>query len=77
VTRAIGLEFAQEALGHTTLVATQNYWAGFNSDVKKEMADSLMNFDEAKPKTAARKKGALKLEEIQSKRKAARRIRLA
>jgi integrase/recombinase XerD len=77
VNRAIGLEFAQEALGHTTLVATQNYWAGFNSDVKKEMADSLMNFDEAKPKAAARKKGALKFEEIQPKRKAVRRVRLA
>lgn len=51
VTRRQGLEFAQEALGHTTLVATQNYWAGFQTEVKKEMADMLMNFDGQKSKT--------------------------
>jgi integrase len=44
------MEFAQEALGHTTLATTQNYWAGFQSETKKEMADMLMNFDETKTK---------------------------
>jgi integrase/recombinase XerD len=50
VTRKQGMEFAQEALGHTTLSTTQNYWAGFQSETKKEMADMLMNFDEPKNK---------------------------
>jgi integrase/recombinase XerD len=45
VTREIGLEFAQEALGHTSLATTQNYWAGFESKTKKEMADKLLDFD--------------------------------
>lgn len=53
VTRKQGLEFAQEALGHTTLVATQNYWAGFESDTKKEMADMLMKFENPKSKIKA------------------------
>jgi integrase/recombinase XerD len=53
VTRRQGMEFAQEALGHTTLATTQNYWAGFQSETKKEMADMLMNFDEPKSKRNA------------------------
>jgi integrase/recombinase XerD len=53
VTRKQGMEFAQEALGHTTLATTQNYWAGFQSETKKEMADMLMNFDEQKSKRNA------------------------
>ncbi len=44
VTRELGLEFAQEALGHTTIVTTQNYWAGFESTVKKQMAEKLLDF---------------------------------
>lgn len=57
VTRKQGLEFAQESLGHTTFATTQNYWAGFQNDTKKEMADMLMNFDDSKLKTkAARRK---------------------
>ncbi|CAM3926036.1 site-specific integrase [Mucilaginibacter galii] len=50
VTRKQGMEFAQEALGHTTLATTQNYWAGFQNETKKEMADMLMNFEEPKTK---------------------------
>lgn len=50
VTRRHGLEFAQEALGHTTLVTTQNYWAGFEDSTKREMAELLMNFEEPKKK---------------------------
>jgi integrase/recombinase XerD len=45
VTKKVGLEFAQEALGHTSLNTTQNYWAGFESEKKQEIADSLLNFD--------------------------------
>jgi integrase/recombinase XerD len=44
VTRTLGLEFAQEALGHTTMATTQNYWKGFEQVAKKEMADKLMDF---------------------------------
>ncbi|MHB8208023.1 tyrosine-type recombinase/integrase [Mucilaginibacter sp.] len=44
VTKMLGLEFAQESLGHTTLTTTQNYWAGFEKETKKEMADKLMKF---------------------------------
>ncbi len=44
VTRTMGLEFAQEALGHTTMATTQNYWKGFENEAKKEMAEKLMDF---------------------------------
>jgi len=44
VTRTMGLEFAQEALGHTTMNTTQNYWKGFEKTTKKEMAEKLMDF---------------------------------
>lgn len=44
VTREVGLEFAQEALGHTTLATTQKYWAGFESRVKHEVAEKLLDF---------------------------------
>jgi integrase/recombinase XerD len=47
VTRTMGLEFAQEALGHTSLNTTQNYWAGFEKETKRQMANRLMDF--AKP----------------------------
>lgn len=48
VTRAMGLEFAQEALGHTTMNTTQNYWKGFENAAKKNMADKLMEFTTVK-----------------------------
>lgn len=44
VTREVGLEFAQEALGHTTLATTQKYWAGFESKIKKEVVEKLLDF---------------------------------
>lgn len=44
VTRSMGLEFAQEALGHTTMATTQNYWKGFEKEAKKDMAEKLMDF---------------------------------
>jgi len=39
------MEFIQESLGHQNLKTTQGYFAGFDSDTKKEFAQSLMNFD--------------------------------
>ncbi|MBB2146836.1 tyrosine-type recombinase/integrase [Pedobacter sp. LMG 31464] len=42
--REAGLEFAQEALGHTTLLTTQKYWAGFEKKVKHEVAEKLLDF---------------------------------
>jgi site-specific recombinase XerD len=36
--RKMRLEFAQEALGHTSMATTQNYWAGFESKMKIEVA---------------------------------------
>ena len=39
------MEFIQESLGHGNINTTQNYFAGFDSDTKKEFAQSLMNFD--------------------------------
>ena len=38
------MEFAQESLGHASITTTQNYFAGFEDETKKEMAESLMNF---------------------------------
>jgi integrase/recombinase XerD len=47
-TKAKGLEFAQQALGHTSLSTTQNYWAGFDHKIKIEVAEQLMDFLDAK-----------------------------
>jgi integrase len=49
-TRKMGLEFAQEALGHTSMATTQNYWAGFESETKIEVANMLMDFSESNAK---------------------------
>jgi integrase/recombinase XerD len=38
------MELIQESLGHHSLSTTQNYWAGFEDDVKQEIADKLMDF---------------------------------
>lgn len=38
------MEFVQESLGHHSMATTQNYWAGFEDDVKQEIADKLMDF---------------------------------
>ena len=45
VARKVGLEFAQEALGHATLATTQKYWAGFESKIKQEVAEKLLDFN--------------------------------
>ena len=39
------MEFIQESLGHKNIKTTQNYFAGFENDAKKEIAESLLNFD--------------------------------
>lgn len=39
------MELIQESLGHHSLATTQNYWAGFEDNVKQEIAEKLMNFD--------------------------------
>lgn len=59
VIRKQGMEFAQEALGHTILATTQNYFAGFQNETKKEMADILMNFDEPKRKLKSARRKAV------------------
>jgi integrase/recombinase XerD len=38
------MELIQESLGHHSLTTTQNYWAGFEDNVKQEIADKLMDF---------------------------------
>ena len=45
VRRGATMEFIQESLGHENLQTTQNYFAGFDSDIKKEFAKTLMDFD--------------------------------
>ncbi|MFO7791294.1 MAG: tyrosine-type recombinase/integrase [Bacteroidota bacterium] len=38
------MEFIQESLGHGDLKTTQNYFAGFDDDAKKEFSRKLMDF---------------------------------
>jgi site-specific recombinase XerD len=38
------MEFVSEALSHSNLNTTRNYFAGFSDDSKKEFAEKLMNF---------------------------------
>lgn len=38
------MEFIQESLGHGNLSTTQNYFAGFDDEAKKEFASEIMNF---------------------------------
>lgn len=39
------MELIQESLGHHNLATTQNYWAGFEDNVKQGIAEKLMDFD--------------------------------
>ena len=39
------MELVQESLGHKSIKTTQNYFAGFTTDVKKKLSESLLNFD--------------------------------
>lgn len=38
------MEIIQESLGHKDMKTTMNYWSGFTDDVKKDVAEGLMNF---------------------------------
>jgi site-specific recombinase XerD len=38
------LEMIKESLGHNDLKTTLNYWGGFEDNVKREIADKLMEF---------------------------------
>lgn len=39
------MELVQESLGHKSIKTTQNYFAGFTNDVKKQLSESLLKFD--------------------------------
>lgn len=39
------IEFVQEAFGHQNISTTQNYFAGFENETKKQIVESLLNFD--------------------------------
>ena len=38
------MELAQESLGHQNITTTKHYFAGFESDVKREFAEKLLDF---------------------------------
>jgi site-specific recombinase XerD len=38
------MEYIQESLGHNSLKTTQQYFAGFDNDTKKEFGEKLMDF---------------------------------
>lgn len=44
IRKGASMEFMQESLGHKNLKTTQNYFAGFDDKLKKEFAQSLMDF---------------------------------
>ncbi|MBT6763654.1 MAG: site-specific integrase, partial [Prolixibacteraceae bacterium] len=39
------MEFVQESLGHQNISTTQNYFSGFEDETKKQIVESLLNFD--------------------------------
>ncbi len=44
VNKGASLEFMSEALGHSDLITTQIYFAGFTDDTKKDFAKGLLDF---------------------------------
>jgi len=42
--KGASMEFISEALNHSDLSVTKNYFAGFEDEAKKEFANSIMNF---------------------------------
>ena len=42
------MELVQESLGHKSIKTTQNYFAGFPTDVKKKLSESLLIFGKKK-----------------------------
>ncbi|MBM3919494.1 MAG: integrase [Sphingomonadales bacterium] len=44
IRKGASMELVSESLGHGNIRTTQGYFAGFDSDTKRELADSLMDF---------------------------------
>ncbi|WP_111709129.1 tyrosine-type recombinase/integrase [Lutibacter citreus] len=44
IRNGVSMEFISEALNHSNLSVTKNYFAGFEDDTKKEFSNNLMNF---------------------------------
>ena len=44
IRKGASMEFVSEALSHSDLKTTQNYFAGFEDSSKKELMDSSMDF---------------------------------
>ena len=44
VQKGASMEFMQESLGHADMKTTQNYFAGFTDETKKEFAKTIMDF---------------------------------
>ena len=44
IQKGASMEFVQESLGHSDLRTTQNYFAGFDDDLKKDFATKLLDF---------------------------------
>jgi integrase/recombinase XerD len=42
--KGASMELLQESLGHKNLATTQNYFAGFTSEVKEELSKTLLDF---------------------------------
>ena len=45
IRKGASMEFMQEALGHGNVRTTQNYFAGFDDESKREFASTLMDFE--------------------------------
>jgi integrase/recombinase XerD len=45
IRKGLSMEFMQESLGHKDLKTTENYFAGFENDVKREFANNVMDFN--------------------------------
>lgn len=45
IRKGASMEFMQESLGHKDMKTTLSYFAGFDSETKKDFADQLMNFE--------------------------------
>ena len=44
IRKGASMELLQESLGHKNLATTQNYFAGFTSDIKEELSKTLLDF---------------------------------
>lgn len=44
IRKGASMEFVQESLGHKNIRTTMNYFAGFDDDVKRDFAETLLDF---------------------------------